>query len=557
MAYDLIKISALPEATPDESQDIVVGVGDYAKRINYGAVKEDMVGTSSTYTTDTEPYLMRQTAHVGVVGKCALNKLVGGSLGWNQLIDESSYAASLHGLTWSLDSHVVTITGTTTAGSNFYFSSQGAGAELVAGRRYMLLGITGLNSPVALRVYHSDTGIIEQIDSDNAMLITPSISKQYAIFINFPISGIQVNIKAVPQLFDLTQMFGSTIADYIYSLETATAGAGIAKLKSWGIDLDTYHAYDAGSIQSVEATAHVTTGFNLIGNLVAGQAINKNTGETMNNTAFARTDYIRVFPNMTYYYKEDYNSFEWAAFYDANKNYVSGLNVYPSSTFTVPDGVAYFRTSIQIANINNVCLSFSGSRNGEYEPYTAHTYSLGSDTLRGFPQLVNNELAYDGDEKLPDGTITRKYEYVDLGSLAWNYISGITYPRFAATPSVSAKPVSNSSVAKIVCARWAVASVTSGTSGTVTNCIGINDQGAIVVHTNDYTSASAFTSAMSGKYLVYEKQTPTTESSTPYQRIQTVDADGTESFTTSTPVPVGHETQTPDNILAALGWLGE
>ena len=30
-------------------------------------------------------------------------------------------------------------------------------------------------------------------------------------------------------LFDLTQMFGSTIADYIYSLEQANAGAGVYK----------------------------------------------------------------------------------------------------------------------------------------------------------------------------------------------------------------------------------------------------------------------------------------------------------------------------------------
>ena len=50
---------------------------------------------------------------------------------------------------------------------------------------------------------------------------------------------------------DLTICFGTTIADYIYSLETATAGAGVAWVKRY-IDLDTYHEYDAGSIQSVE-----------------------------------------------------------------------------------------------------------------------------------------------------------------------------------------------------------------------------------------------------------------------------------------------------------------
>ena len=123
-----------------------------------------------------------------------------------------------------------------------------------------------------------------------------------------------------------------------------------------------------------------------------------------------------------------------------------------------------------------------------YVPYQKHTYSLGSDTLRGIPQLVSNKLSYDGDEKYSDGTIKRK-----CGSRA--YQSGDTSD-----------------------------GATMITDGTTT---------------------------------VYKLATPTTESSTSYQKVQTIDADGTESFTTSTPVPVGHETQTADNVLAALEWLGE
>ena len=54
-------------------------------------------------------------------------------------------------------------------------------------------------------------------------------------------------------MFDLTQMFGSTIADYIYALEQGTAGAGVAFFKN--LFLKDYYPYDAGSIVSVKPTA--------------------------------------------------------------------------------------------------------------------------------------------------------------------------------------------------------------------------------------------------------------------------------------------------------------
>jgi len=67
-------------------------------------------------------------------------------------------------------------------------------------------------------------------------------------------------------VFDLTAMFGSTIADYIYSLEQATAGAGVAWFKKYFPE--DYYPYSANTLQSVQATAHKTydSGGNVIGN---------------------------------------------------------------------------------------------------------------------------------------------------------------------------------------------------------------------------------------------------------------------------------------------------
>ena len=71
-------------------------------------------------------------------------------------------------------------------------------------------------------------------------------------------SAISINDASEDNVFDLTAMFGSTIADYLYTLESGTAGAGVAKLKSWGFCTAEYYAYDTGSLLSVKTTAHKT-----------------------------------------------------------------------------------------------------------------------------------------------------------------------------------------------------------------------------------------------------------------------------------------------------------
>ena len=69
-----------------------------------------------------------------------------------------------------------------------------------------------------------------------------------------------------------------------------------------------------------------------------------------------------------------------------------------------------------------VHLVWSGYRNGEYEPYTKHSYPLDSDlVLRGIPKLdASNNLYFDGDIYESDGTVKRRYGIVDLGTLSWS-----------------------------------------------------------------------------------------------------------------------------------------
>ena len=56
---------------------------------------------------------------------------------------------------------------------------------------------------------------------------------------------------------DLTLMLGSAIADYVYSLEQATAGSGVEWLKRYGLIDGEYHAYSAPTLEHVKTTAHI------------------------------------------------------------------------------------------------------------------------------------------------------------------------------------------------------------------------------------------------------------------------------------------------------------
>ena len=74
----------------------------------------------------------------------------------------------------------------------------------------------------------------------------------YALISN----GVTLNEKIYPQGIDLTAMFGSTIADYIYQLEQTTAGSGVAFFKS--LFPNDYYPYNAGELVSVSGlSAHV------------------------------------------------------------------------------------------------------------------------------------------------------------------------------------------------------------------------------------------------------------------------------------------------------------
>ena len=105
------------------------------------------------------------------------------------------------------------------------------------------------------------------------------IFDQYNGYRNVDITNTIMNVSAgyiIPQLrvsaaghdytgisghlsvIDLTVMFGSTIADYIYNLEQGEAGAGVAFFKS--MYPDNYYPYNAGTKQGVGNSTTISIG---------------------------------------------------------------------------------------------------------------------------------------------------------------------------------------------------------------------------------------------------------------------------------------------------------
>ena len=464
--YELKRINALTEKTSLGDADMLaVDSASGTRKVSGETVKalidEKIEAWAETGTVananqliskqgvvDHVPYFFRTSGGSKDIGDRKYEKLVGGSVGWNQLVNTGDTSVTVQ-----------------------------------SGHKYYSV-ISGTKS----------------IGSSNGTAISVT-------------GGTDIVI-------DLTLALGSTIADYLYTLEQATAGAGVAKLKSWGFCTKDYYAYDAGSMQSASASKMVTVGFN---------AYNPDTGKA------------HVVGGHEYQITGAYTALS-----------LDGTTITPVSGKFTPSHDGELTVTGGNASTTCIHLRWSGYRDGEYEPYSKHEYALDSDlVLRGIPKLDdNNELYYDGDTYESDGTVTRRYGIVDLGTLEW--VNGST-----SQSGVYRKmgPLSDAKFAgDCLCAKYVT--VTAIDTYRVNLGIAINNNSAqVTVYDPSYSGASdieAFKTAMSGVYLVYELATPTTETAEPFTNPQIVDDFGTEEYVTTGIVPVGHVTQYANNLRAKL-----
>lgn len=529
----------------------------------------------SDSTFDQNPYLFRQTQNTGSID--CWDKIVGGTINWNQLVQHlnvSGYSAGK----WTYGNNSrVSVEKTEnsikcTVLENFTGSIGRVGASwnnYVSGHKYLVHAkvdesVTNDYSrrwTVAGRaLWQRNLNTIVNCQTT----ISSSVLLEYAALEGNFLAGDVITISDV-YAFDLTQMFGPTVADYIYSLQQATAGAGVAWFKN--LFPKSYYAYNAGELMSVCTNAHITRGFNAWDEQWEVGSLDPTTGaKVATNDRIRSKNFIPVLPNTTYFVQgvPNYGNLLFVA-YDQNKNVVEwsgNTSLVSNRTITTPDNAHYlmFRSGATYTTYNHdICINLSDSaRNGEYEPYMEHLYPLSPVELRGIPKLdANNNLYFDGDIYEKIGKVTRRYGIADLGDLSWDtYTSGVLYMRvkdFAGEGAGKAKPVTVSSVIpNFIINGYVAESGNHRTQYKMDKTISLTTANHLLIRDSAYTDPVSFKAAMSGVYLIYELATPTTETANPFADPQIVDESGTEEYVDAlataetnprdVAIPVGHKT---------------
>lgn len=302
-----------------------------------------------------------------------------------------------------------------------------------------------------------------------------------------------------------------------------------------------FGAYNAGVLKSNDAAALETGGFNEI-DTASGELSSQyfghyyvNNDGTLTPLASNNAFRVKVFPNTTYYYKkssgENLGGPGIIRFEDADKNFIS-VNVSGYSAayvaFTTPVNAAYMVISVAsgVSYAMQLNLSWSGYRNGEYEPYWQRVLALRLSELTGIPEggteadrvtmfpngAGGDNTSYDSivDENgVGKGNNRRKR--VNLGDLTWNYSSGYVcfYVREENLPAGFNRALLNT---KVINSKYAMLANGQDDPRTMQDKVMQAYSSFMTQYllTKDtaYTDADTFKAAMDGVYLEYELATP-------------------------------------------------
>ena len=172
------------------------------------------------------------------------------------------------------------------------------------------------------------------------------------------------------------------------SVEVTTAKAGIANfITSLARPLVNLTAYfnatqEAGTptpqspkaISGVSAVGVYHRGFNLFDKttVIDGEYINDTDGTARTDANSKRSDFIEITPDTNYYTKSEQTQGNWGAWYDENKNFISGINGYNAVRHS-PVNARFARLTCYrggSGNIDTFCFNVSdASKNGQYEAY--------------------------------------------------------------------------------------------------------------------------------------------------------------------------------------------
>lgn len=213
--------------------------------------------------TDESVYTYRQMpAAAAGASREALTKITGASVAWNQrVVLKSSSGYPINGITASQTDGVISLSGTATQTYSAIFQNVTPVAnhiyafltKIVANPNNVSAQIKFLNAQI--------TGGYTCNIGDSKLLKVSSVTSN-----NFGIASLALvdytGFAFYANVIDLTVMLQDNIANYAYSLDLVTDGAGVAWLKTYGLLDDMYHTNGVRNIQSVNLSAFVTKNAN-------------------------------------------------------------------------------------------------------------------------------------------------------------------------------------------------------------------------------------------------------------------------------------------------------
>ena len=541
------KVSTL-EGEMDTAQDDLSDLLSAFEQLPTSIQPDMTVGSlmSEEYTEEKMPYLYRVSGGGIEVGKVEADEIVGGTIAWNQMIERYRSTATVNGITFTNNGDSISISGTITTA--FSYNTIPLTPEVPMkrdGTKYLIL----LSQRLPHKVGISGFGTFYTLNSDGFIWTNTAGGTWNGsiAFINTEV-GQTFNVSNLRfSMINLTQLFGTTIADHLYSLEQSTTGAGVAWFRK--LFPKDYYEYNAGELLSVSGLqSHDMVGFNLFNaDAVTPNAwLSTSTGliEISPSTAgYCVSDYIRVFKGQTVHIPGLGSVRRW--FYDMDKN----PSVYMQSALAqlyTPLSDGYIRVTIKKDEypLDTICINLSSDKNGTYEPYKSYTYPLDSSLiLRGIPELdASNNLYYDGDVYSADGKVTRKYGVITLsgGSEATYVKNGASAITSRAFVNITGKAFGYSNFISDKFIVGVVGDVPYSAKGRPA-LSGIEFYLPPTVEQDDNAIKAWF--ASNPTTVVYELATPTEETAEPYEEYQHVIDGGTEEYVSTGIVPVGHITK--------------
>lgn len=241
--------------------------------------------------------------------------------------------------------------------------------------------------------------------------------------------------------------------------------------------------------------------------------VNGNFG-TSNN--YCLTDFIPVCGTFT---MSGYNAVLYAAslgFYDATKNFISGVEYYKTADLTcvLPEGAKYVRVSLRKSMMETQQMEY-GTTGTAYEPF-GNTYSISFPTSTG--TVYGGELTIHSDGS---GELVVDHGVFDMGNATWTLAANNQL--FRTNSPVDSSEIISGGIDGVCSCYLNAKGMTYGnfiaTNGTYKMNEGQYSTSAkyIIVRDTSVSDAASFKTKMTGHTLTYDLATPITYSLTPGQ----------------------------------------